>query len=74
MSRRQQGWILEARCEPFYLNSDVESDEERHDGHTEQMIEFWKDHFNPDRFDNLFELHVFELKPKLVSPVRQGKL
>ena len=70
MSRRSLGLLLTPGCEPFYLNSDMESDEDRRDGHSAQMVANWSEHFDTDRFDTLVDYHVKELKPKLVSPVR----
>ena len=60
---------MEPDCELFYVNSDVESEDGRRDGHTAEMVKHWDEHFT-DRFDSLVDFHVFQLSPKLVSPVR----
>ena len=53
--------------EQFYLNSDVESDEDRRDGHTGPMCNHWSNYYDSDRFDTLNDFQIFQLEPKLVS-------
>ena len=67
------GRIMAPECEPFYLNSDVESEDGRRNGHTAEMVSTWSEHWDSD-CQSLVEFHSIELTPKWVSFIRQGKL
>ena len=67
-SQLRINWSQLRTNNPFYLNSDSDSDpdrtdSERRDGHTPEMIAFWmeRDAFS---FDKLDWFHTIELRPK----------